>query len=611
MSDRPDDLPLAAEFPAATREQWLALVARVLKGVPFDMLTSQTADGIAIAPLYARAARSSPIAGRAPGAPWQVMTRIDHPDAAAANAQALEDLGGGATGLVLVGAGAVDAYGQGLMPDADMERVLDGVELDAGIAIEFDISSQTKDLSLALDALARRRGHAPDTLNIRFGFDPIGVSARNGEFPLPWPQFAERGTQITADFVARGFRHGVMAADGRIVHGAGGSEAQELAYVIAVAVAYLRAFEAGGIALDDARRTIFFRLAADADQFLTIAKFRALRKLWQRVEDSCRLAPERIFISAETAWRTMTRNDSAVNILRATIAAFAAGTGGADAITVLPFTTAHGLPDAFARRLARNTQLILLDEANVARLADPTAGSGWGEALTQELCVKAWALFQEIEAAGGAARALEKGLIQAKVKAARQARERAVATRADALIGTNIFPDLAEIPVAVLALPRASAPPAATAFEPLTQTRLAEPYEALRDASDRMLAATGARPRIFVANLGRPADFNARATFAKNFFEAGGIEALTNDGFETLDALVQAFKNAHAKLACLCGDDTAYAKEASVAARALRAAGLRRLYLVDGDAPQTGADIAIHAGCDALAILREAQKAAS
>src|SRR5262249_19761467 len=162
---------------------------------------------------------------------------------------------------------------------------------------------------------------------------------------------------------------------------------------------YLRALEASGIALDDARQMIFFRLAADTDQFLTMAKFQALRRLWQRIEERCGLAAKPAFISAETAWRTMTRNDTQTIILRATISPFAAGLSGADAVSVLPFTLAHGLPDSFARRIARNTQRVLIEEANLARVGDPIAGTGWNADLTDGLARAAWALFQEIEAA--------------------------------------------------------------------------------------------------------------------------------------------------------------------------------------------------------------------
>jgi len=610
MSDL-EELKLAAEFPSATREQWLALVERVLKGRPFETLRARTADGIVIEPLYARSRDGASIAPRQ--GRWQVMARVDHPDPTAANAQALEDLTGGANGLVLVGAGAVGAYGYGLLPAADtIARVLEGVQLDAGIAIEFDLSPQTKDMPVALAALVKERGLAPEHLDIRFGFDPLGASAHNGGLPLPWSRFAPFAATLAADLAAQGFTRSLMVADGRVVHGAGGSEVQELAYVTAVAVAYLRALEAHGIALDDARRMIFFRLAADPDQLLTIAKFRALRKLWPRIEESCGLTPVPAFIAAETAWRMMTRNDPQVNILRATIATFAAAIGGADAITVLPFTAPCGLSDSFARRVARNTQFVLIEEAGIARVADPSAGTGWSEQLTDALCRTAWALFQEIEHAGGTAAALEQGLIQRKVAAARAERERAVATRKEALVGANEFPDLGEPAVQVLDVRRASVMPmpVATPIEPLALIRLAEPYEALRDASDRMLAATGMRPKIFLANFGASADFTERAIFAQNFFAAGGIEAIMNDGFEDRDALVRAFKSSGAQLACLCAADADYVRAAADTARALKASGARALYLIgqpgerEAEWRSAGIDAFIHAGCDALAILQ-------
>src|SRR5581483_5929877 len=222
--------------------------------------------------------------------------------------------------------------------------------------------------------------------------------------------------------------------------------AQELAFVLAAALAYLRALEGGGIALERARGKIFFRLAADADQFLTIAKLRALRRLWARIEDACGLAPAAPLVAAETAWRMMTRRDPHVNLLRTTLAAFAAGLGGADAVSVLPFTLALGLPDRFARRLARNTQLVLLEEAHLARVADPAAGAGGFEALTDQLCGAAWTLFQAIEAEGGAAAALTRGSIQAQVAAARACRQAALADGTDVLVGTTIFPNPDELP---------------------------------------------------------------------------------------------------------------------------------------------------------------------
>jgi methylmalonyl-CoA mutase len=457
----------------------------------------------------------------------------------------------------------------------------------------------------------KRRGTAPAATDIRFGLDPIGAAASRGGSSMPWSRQALAFSAAISDLRAQGFRGPFAAPDGRVIHNAGGSEAQELAYVLAVAVAYLRALEANGIALDTARGMIYFRLAADADQLLTIAKFRALRKLWARVEEACGITPAPAFIAAETAWRMMTRRDPFVNMLRTTIAVVSAGLAGANAIEVLPFTMALGLPDSFARRIARNTQLVLLEESHLAKVADPAAGSGGIEDLTEKLCHAAWMLFQEVERRGGAWTALEQGLIQQKVADVRRAREAAVARRKDALTGTSDFPDLAERPVAVLDVAPAvvASDEASPTFEPLPSIRLAHPFEELRDASDLMLAQTGARPRIFLANLGRLSDFTARAGFAKNFFEAGGIEAVTNDGFASRDEMVTAFKGSGARLACLCASDAVYASEAVAAAHALAAAGARlTLAGRPGEQEQAlrsaGIDAFIFAGCDMLAALR-------
>jgi len=616
MTDALDELPLAAEFPPATQEQWRKLVDGVLKGAPFEKrLVSRTYDGLAIDPLYPRAAKAEPILGRMPGQPWTIVQRVDHPDPAAANTQALHDLQNSATGLALVFAGSVGAYGYGLdASEATIDQVLADIHLDAGVALDLDLSPQTKDAGMHIAALVKRRGIDPSQTDIRFGFDPIGAAAMGGGSPLSWDALTPIFNAVISDLAAHGFRGPFAPADGRVIHNAGGSEAQELAYVLAVAVTYLRALEAGGIALDAARGMIYFRLAADADEFLTIAKFRALRKLWARVEQACGLAPKPALVVAETAWRMMTQRDPYVNMLRETIATVAAGLGGADAVTVLPFTQASGLPDRFARRVARNTQLLLIEESNLAKVGDPAAGSGAIEAMTSDLCHKAWSLFQEIEQTGGIWAALEAGLIQQKVAAVRAERQAAVARRKDMITGTSDFPDLIEAPVAVLGVEAVTtaAYPASIKFAPLPPLRLAQPFEALRDASDRMLTLTGARPKVFLANLGRIADFNARATFAKNFFEAGGIEAVTNDGFAGRDEMVAAFKASGAPLACLCSSDDLYAQEAAAAAQVIKAAGGHHIYLAGRPSERkaaleaAGVSSFIHAGCDVLATLKSA-----
>ncbi len=385
--------------------------------------------------------------------------------------------------------------------------------------------------------------------------------------------------------------------------------------MLSVGVAYLRALIDGGVDIDTARGMIYARLTADADQFLTMAKFRALRLLWNRIEESCGVTPKPLFIAAETAWRMQTQRDPYVNMLRATVATFAAGLGGASSISVLPHTLSLGLPDSFARRVARNTQLVLLEESNLARVSDPAAGSGGIESLTQELCTRAWALFQEFEKAGGVFHALGGNQLQAKVAATRAARQAAVAKRRDVLTGATEFPNLHEDRASVLKAKPVPARPYGKAkykFNALTPLRLAEPFESLRNMSDHMLARGGARPRVFLANLGTAADFTARATFAKSFFETGGIEALDTEGFADAASLAAAFKASGARLVCICSTDKLYADQAAAAAQALQSAGAKHIYLAGrpGDLEAAlrdgGVQDFIFAGGDALKILTAA-----
>ncbi|MGZ5866196.1 MAG: methylmalonyl-CoA mutase family protein [Xanthobacteraceae bacterium] len=611
-----DEPTFGGEFPAATREQWLKLVDKVLKGAPFETrLVSRTYDAITIAPLYPRDASAIPIAGREPGKPWQVMARVDHPDPAQANAEALHELENGATGLALNFAGSVGAYGFGIDSGAAaLARVLDKVFID-GIALDLDLAWNTSDAPAHIAAISKARGYDPAKLDLRMNFNPIGTLAFTGASLVDWTTLAPRFAEMIGEFVTNGYRGPFALADGRIVHAAGGTEAQELTFALASAVAYLRAFEGGGVKLAVARSMIAFKLAADADQFLTTAKFRALRKLWARVEEACGLDPKPALVSAETAWRVMTRRDPWVNVLRTTVATFAAGVGGADSISVLPLTAAIGLPDRFARRLARNTQLILLEESNVAKVADPAAGSGAIEDLTTALCNTAWTLFQEIERAGGIWEALKSGLVQKKVAAARDERAKSVARGRDALTGTSAFPDLHEQPVGVLDVPRRAPTahgPAAVSAAPMPSSRLAQPFEALRDSSDRILQKTGARPKIFLVNLGTPSDFTARATFAKNFFEAGGIEAVTNDGFTKVSDAAAALKASGARLACLCSSDAVYSRDAVATATALKAAGATHIYLagrpgeLETVLKAAGVQTFVYAGGDMLTTLTAA-----
>ena len=577
----------ADAFPKADEAQWKSLVERVLKGAPFEKLVGKTYDGIAVQPLYPRASAVTPIAAAHDGG-WDSLARIDHADARNANAQALDDLENGATGLALTFAGATGAYGFGLSADADtLDHVLDNVVLETGLPIEIDAGKAGTALAAAFGKIIAARKIAPAEVNVHFGLDPLHENA-----------------DVIAAAALRlkkaGYRAASIVADARRVHMAGGTEAQELALALACALASLRALEKAGAKLEDARALISFRLAADADQFLTLAKFRALRRLFARVEEACGLTPKPIHIHAETAWRMMTRRDPYVNLLRTTTAAFAAGIGGADRISVLPFTQALGLPDAFARRLARNTQAVLLDESNLGRVIDAGAGAGGIETLTDELCASAWALFQQSEQRGLPLFLLDLSKQAAK---ARDARLKNIAKRKDPLTGTSEFPNVHEGKVEVLAPARAFAKD--QLFPPM---RLAQDFEALRDRADTMKQ----RPKVFLATLGSVADYTARAMFAKNFFEAGGIEAVIHESGD----LMEGFTKSGAKLACLVSSDAIYAEQAVAAAKTL-AKKAAKTYLagrpgdLEAALKEAGVSGFIHVGCDLIETLNDALKHAS
>jgi methylmalonyl-CoA mutase len=601
-------------FPPYSEADWRKAAEAALKGGAFERLVSRTADAIALQPLYSR--RDGPRALGARTGAWSALARLDHPDAGAANEQALEDLAGGADGLQIVFAGAGGAYGFGLAKhdSAAMHRAFEGVRFDGSARFELDLGPGAENEAAAFADLIERRGADPALLDIAFGLDPIGAEARSGRAARGWGEAGREFAKFARSLKAKGFTGPFVAADVRWVHAGGGAPAQELAFALAAAVAYLRALGENGFAVEEARAAIGFRLAADADQFVTLAKFRALRLLWARIEEACGLTPRPARVHAESAWRALTARDPYLNVLRGATAAFAAGLGGADSICVLPFTQAIGLPDSLARRLARNTQLILLQESQLGFVADPAAGAGVYEALTEALCEKAWTLFQSFEGQGGAPAALRRGDFQRAVADAAAGLARHAANLKAPITGVSAHPDLGEAKAEVLpATPPAFAYPGEFVAAPVAPMRTAAPFERFRDASDAIVAREGVRPRIVLAAIGSPASHGRRVGFARELFEAGGLETLIEaDGAADPEAAGAHFAASGAAIACLCGSDEAYSEHAESFARALKKAGARHLALAgkpgerEGAWRAAGVDDFIYAGGDALAALERA-----
>ncbi|MFI9629369.1 methylmalonyl-CoA mutase family protein [Streptomyces sp. NPDC052042] len=597
----------SGEFPRATHEQWQRLVEGVLRKAGRDVtgaraeeaLSTTIEEGLTTGPLYtARDIAPDPgYPGFAPyvrgGRPegsavdgWDVRQRHAVRDPAETRQAVLTDLENGVTSLWLAVGGTAG------VPVAALGEALDGVYLDLA-PIVLDAGGEVEQAARALLGLYEERGVSRTAARGNLGADPLGLSARTGD--------EVSGMGGAADLARLCHEHypnvRSLTVDALPYHEAGASAAQELGCSLATGVAYLRCLTEAGLPAEAACGQLEFRYAATADQFLTIAKLRAARRLWARVAEVCGTpgaGAQRQH--AVTSPVMMTRRDPWVNMLRTTVATLAAGVGGADAVTVLPFDHRLGLPDAFARRIARNTSVILLEESHLGRVIDPAGGSWYVERLTDDLARAAWAFFQELERAGGQRAALRSGLVHDRLAFTWEARSGDLARRSEPVTGVSEFPNLAEKPV-----DRRPAPEEKSGGLP--RVHRDEAYEALRARSDAHLAATGTRPRVFLAALGPAAAHTARSTFAAHLFQAGGVEPVQDPTSVDASTAAEAFVRSGAAVACLCSSDALYEEQAEAVARALASAGAQRVFLAGRPGTYAGVDAYVSAGCDVVAVL--------
>ena len=618
------DVKLAADFEAASREQWLALVDKAIKGAEFEKkLVSKTEDGIRVDPIYTRAdalpGSEAVVPGSAPftrgahisveGLGWEIRQGVSAADPAEANTQIMTELQGGANGIVLEIA-APGKLGCRIDSAADLATALKGMDLELApveLKAGLDAAACARHFIAALPSLGTPAGQVRAFL----GLDPIGTLARFGTLSAPLDVALAEAFTIAKDAGTRAPKVRTLKADGCVYHEAGATAGFELAALAATLVAYLRGFEAAGVAPGDALGAISFALAADTDQFATVAKIRAARRVLFRIADASGAgeAASQLFISATTSHRVMAKRDPWVNMLRTTIACAGAALGGADAITVLPFTAALGDADFFARRSARNIQIVLQEESNLGRVLDPMGGSWYIEKLTDELATVAWSLFQEIEGKGGIAAALASGFVQDKIAVDAAQRAKAMATGRVELTGVSAFPLLGDDGVTVTPFADPAKVTTAEMVRPLIPQRLAARFEDLRDKADAYTAKTGKTPVVFLASIGQVIDHTGRSTWVQNYLAAGGMKALTTDGYKDAAEAAAAFKASGADTACICSSDALYAAHAEAMAKALKEAGAR-LVLMAGRPGETeaalkaaGVDQFLFAGADAIATL--------
>jgi methylmalonyl-CoA mutase len=425
-------------FTPAGEDAWRGLVAKTLGDKPFDSLVKSTAEGLAIQPLYAQSPAPAAFPPRPfdAGRPWDVRTLSAHPDPARANAELLADLNGGAasvtvkidpTGQAGVAIGSADHLARALK---DVIVELAPVGLDAGF-----LAPKAADW---LHAVAKSSPGA----KLNFNLDPLSAFAETGASPGPIESHLVSAATVAARLAQPYPSAQLFLASGRAAHEAGGGEALEVAVAAAASVAYAKALVRAGLPMGEAFGRITLGLSADADYFLLIAKLRAARVVWARLATACGASPQ-ARIEARSSRRMLAAKDAFTNMIRLTAAGFGAAVGGADAVQLGNFTDALGLPTSFARRQSRNTQLVLMEEAFVGRVADPAAGSGYIEGLTDQIARAAWAKFQAIEAAGGIIAALEKGEIAREVEAANAARGELK------IVGVTAFPPAEDAPVEV------------------------------------------------------------------------------------------------------------------------------------------------------------------
>ena len=627
-------LSLSGSFDEATEADWLAGVEKALKGGGIERITRQTRDGLKIHPLYrepdfASSADLRGLPGAAPylrGAtdtpdrflPWDICQTFSHPDPVVTNQEIRRDLERGVTSVSL----AIECSGKTgcIITNLDqLSKALATVRADIATVSLAHRGAGSGASAAALLALWADGQDHPEAQKLAFNISPLRQLIQTGKVGGGIDAAMLKTAALTKILTAKFPLSTSLEVEAQSVHEAGGSEAQELGALIAGAVDLLRRLDQAGLSPQDAAAQIQFKLAIDANYGIGIAKLRAARRLWARTQEALGLEPLPMKLRAITSARMLTRYDAWVNMLRGASACFAAATGGADVITVRAFNERFSVPEELGRRIARNTQIMAMEESGLGRIADPSGGAWFSETLAEDLAQAAWTEFQQIEAEGGLVESLVDGRLQGRIAEKRAALMKDIARRKIPVTGVSEYPLIEEIaaPVAEVVTPPPGdgvdpvgvttllpeyniEPDADTVAAPLDWIFIAEPFEALRDRSEAHLEKTGVRPAIFLATLGPLAEHTARVDFARNLFAAGGIDAKAAPvPPKSVSELAAAFAASGCKIVVLCGADKRYTDEAESAAKAMKDKGAVALWLA-GKHEAESVDRHIFMGCDVV-----------
>lgn len=650
-------------FPIPSFTEWEQAVEKSLKGKPFEKLYSTTYENIIIKPIYTRRDIESLahveqypgfpgyVRGTRPNGyiqePWKVSQEISATSPQEWNEIVKHDLAKGQTEIHIV----LDRLGFPVISLDDMEIMFSDISLDQ-YSLRVDAGAQSLSFFALFAAYLQKRQMPFAAVHGTIGMDPIGTLAETGHLSFSLASLYD----VMADAVQwakNNMPHvKTIIVRGEPYHNGGANAIQELAFAFSTAVEYINACLDRGLMIDDIASRIQFSFAIGSNFFMEIAKLRAARLVWSNIVQAFGGSEraQKIAVHARTSYFTKTIYDPYVNMLRATAEAFAATVGGADSLHVSPFDEAIGPADEFSRRIARNTQLILLEEAHIANVIDPAGGSYYVEMLTAKVAEESWRLFQQIEGKGGIVKALQDGVVQAEVENVAKQRRDNVKKRKEKIVGTNFYANLAETPIqkanesgekplsllrideenvvqlqegfrekrwiataVFMAARRATAREIEAALkgdgtslnvEPIPQWRLAEPFEQLRKAAEAYLEKYGYRPTVHLINIGNIPNYKARADFITGFFEAGGVAVSKSEGYHTAEEAVSGALEANGTHYIICGSDESYTDVVPAIAKALKQTNSNvKLYVAGKQAPdveqsfaQAGVDGFLHIG---------------
>ena len=389
------------EYKAPTGSVYDDLVKKGLRGASFESLQQKTDDGIIRGPLSTHSDLPSLFTAQArTGAPllegrsWHIMAPVRDSSIAYANKQALEDLRGGASALRLT----LGDKGIPVKNANEVKRLLDNIYTDL-IPIIIAPNNDIGNAELFNDF---------NNAHISLGLGPKteGLAKLAKEIPETWR---------------------LITINAARVHDTGGTEAQELAYFAASAAHGFR------ILGQDAAKHMGVELTTNQDGHLSIAKLRAARRIYNRIAESFGAKEASLSLHTITSKRMMQSTNPWTNMLRVMSAGFGAVIGGADYITTRPFTDAIGNATSFGHRIARNMQLMMMEESHLGQVKDAAYGSYFHEHMTHSLSAKAWTEFQQIESEGGL---LNIEPFKARIKAAANTRKE----KADPILGVTLHP---------------------------------------------------------------------------------------------------------------------------------------------------------------------------